>query len=143
MQPKFRSQEPGTSGMEMVLTSREEVPWPENLVLKAQLGISTPLCVGGRVIYVHPQRLMDSIGFQNALRDLRPSNTSLDELVGDWNSCFSEAIDEVAPQCPLCSHSRLSPWYTVELRGKKQVDDLSEFGSILVMRLQGHLIGHL
>lgn len=51
--------------------------------------------------------------FQNAMQD------SLDMLTVDWHS-LSEAINEVNPQSPVNSHSRLIPWYPPELWIMKQ-----------------------
>lgn len=65
--------------------------------------------LGSKLIYACLCKLMDTIGFQNVLWDSMPSNTSLNDLVEDWNSHLSVATDEVASQCPLCSHTASFP----------------------------------
>ena len=47
------------------------------------------------------QEIQDPIVVQNYLRDLMPPGDSVDHLVEDWKSQFSEAIDEIAPQRSL------------------------------------------
>lgn len=51
---------------------------------------------------------MNPVRFQNALWDPVSSDDSLDVLIEDWNFHLSEAINQIAPQCPLCSQSKLS-----------------------------------
>lgn len=58
---------------------------------------------------------MDPIGFMQALQDLMPLGDLLDVLVEDWHNWLSEAIEEIASQCPLYSHPKLAPGYTSEL----------------------------
>lgn len=71
-----------------------------SLGLKAWMGVPNPPppSLGSKLIYACLQRLISSIGFQNAVQDLMPLGDSLDELIED---CLFEIIDEVAPQCPL------------------------------------------
>lgn len=60
------------------------------------------------ILYQHI--FMDPVEFQHALQDPMPSGDSLDALIEDWNFHLSEAIDEIAPQCPLCFLLKLTPW---------------------------------
>lgn len=52
---------------------------------------------------------------QESLQDPVTPGNLLDELVENWHSWLCEATDEIIPQCPLCPHAKLAPWYTLEL----------------------------
>lgn len=70
-----------------------------SLGLEVWVGVLThfPPGIGDELVYACPQRIMASFGFQNVLQDLMPPGHSLDELIEDWNSCLSKAINEIAP----------------------------------------------
>lgn len=86
-----------------------------HFVLSPPLGLLSSPCSVSEWIYAHPKRLMEPIGLQAALRDPDQTDGSLDEQVGDWNTCLSKAINDITPWCPLHHHVRPAPQYTVEL----------------------------
>ncbi|XP_015285247.1 PREDICTED: DNA-directed RNA polymerase, mitochondrial [Gekko japonicus] len=96
------------------------VPQSDHFAPKARLSIPRPSRFRGELIYAHPQRLMDPSGLQNALWERIPPGSSLDELVEDWASQLSKAIDEIALLWPLRPPvpvpKQPAPWYNPELR---------------------------
>lgn len=96
------------------------VPWSDHHVLKACVNGPPRPCLGGEPILACPWSQMDPMQFQMALQDPMPPGSLLDELVEDWQSRLSVAIDEIAPRRPLHPCSKLTPWYTQELREMKR-----------------------
>lgn len=52
---------------------------------------------------------MDPSRFQDALQNPVPPGNLLDALVEDWHAWISEAINEIAPWCPLHSQKQIGP----------------------------------
>lgn len=87
-------------GIDVGLVAFDRVPWSDHIALKAHLGSPVSSFVGRELTYASLWRQMDPIGFQNALESDAP-NDFLGELIDDWLSHLSEAIDKIAPQYPL------------------------------------------
>ena len=79
------------------LIQSDRVPWSDHFALKVRIDIPPPSCIDRENIFARPRRLMDPIGFQNALRDPMPPVDSVDDLVEVWHSWLMEAIDKIAP----------------------------------------------
>lgn len=106
-----------TSGITVNRINTDVVPCLDHLALKAWLSTPNLPCLGS--IYAHQRSVMDPSSLQKALWDPIPPGVSLDELVEDWQSRPSEAINKTAHRCPLPPHTKLAPWYSPELRQTK------------------------
>lgn len=82
-------------GIEADVVTIDAVPWSDHFAPKAQLSIPSPPCLGGKLVYVNPQRLMEPTGFQKTLQGSSLLGGSLEELVEDWNTHFIEAINVI------------------------------------------------
>lgn len=80
------------AGLSIHLETIDVVSWLYHFVLKV-FHHHHPL--DGKQVYVSLQ--MGKIGFQRALQDPTPASGSLDELVGDCNSCLFDAINITLP----------------------------------------------
>ena len=60
-------------GIQLGPVQLTRVPWSDHFALKVRINLPPPPCIGGELILARPRRLMDPIGFQNALREPMPA----------------------------------------------------------------------
>ncbi|XP_053109988.1 uncharacterized protein LOC128326693 isoform X1 [Hemicordylus capensis] len=97
--------------------------WTDHHLVKVGLTTTSHLRRGeGPIRMVHPKRLLDPVGFQEALEGFNVGSAGdpVDALVENWNNLLTRAVDTIAPKCPLRPASKLAPWYTEDLRGLKR-----------------------
>ena len=70
-------------GIQVGSIQSTRVPWSDHFALKVRIDTPPPPSIGREQIFAHSRRLMDPVGFQNALRDPMPSSDSVDDLVED------------------------------------------------------------
>lgn len=68
------------------------------------------------------------------------SGDSLDAQIEDWNSCLSKAINEIAPQHPLCSRSKLSPLVYHGTQGDEKGAETTRLSAVMNSQLKGNNI---
>lgn len=72
-------------------------PWSKHFIVKAPLSSPHLPCLGDELIYISLWILIKLNGYPEVLQDPSPFGGLFDELVEDWNSCLSEAINVIAP----------------------------------------------
>ena len=72
---------------------------------------------------VCPRRLLDLIGFQDAMRGVMAdlAGAPVEVLVDGWFTTAARAVDTIAPKCPLRRRDRPAPWFNQDLRALKPV----------------------
>lgn len=76
-------------------------------------------CLGSKLIYACPCKLMEPIVFWEALWDPISTGSSLEKLLEAWNSCLPKTINKIVPQCHFHPSAKPPPWYNPELQRKK------------------------
>lgn len=87
-------------------TMSSAMSWSDHYLLRFGLCPVVPLCgETGPIGMVHPQRLLDHIGFQNALEGFLPDlvDTSVEAQVTNLYSKVSWPVEIIAPKCSLVS----------------------------------------
>ena len=109
----------------LVVTDLVSFPlsWSDHHLVKCNVFVALPPHrEQGPISMVHPQRLLDPVGFQDAMRGVTADLASapVNALVDSWSTAATRAIDRIVPKRLLHHRTRPAPCFNQELRALKR-----------------------
>uniref|UniRef100_A0ABM5FRX5 Endophilin-A1 isoform X1 n=1 Tax=Pogona vitticeps TaxID=103695 RepID=A0ABM5FRX5_9SAUR len=114
------------SECDLMVTDLVSVPlsWSDHHLIKCNLSVALPPHrEQGPISMVRPRRLLDPVGFQDAMRGVTAdlADAPVEALVDTWSIAATRAIDMIAPKHPLQRRARPVPWFNQVLRTMKRM----------------------
>ena len=104
----------------LMVTDLVSVPlsWLDHHLIKCNLLMALPPHrEQGPILMIHPQRLLDSIGFQDTMRGIAADlvGAPVEALVDGLATATTRPVYTIAPKHPLQCRAHPAPWYNQEL----------------------------